>query len=80
MINKIISKFITSNISKKFYIDKKYLNLKKVDLYEYFKLPVEERIKIDKKELQIKKEKKILINLYEYFKLPADKRKYYKIF
>lgn len=79
MINKMISKLLTSNISKKFYIDKKYLNLKKIDLYKYFKLPVEERIKIDKKDLQIKKEKKD-INLNEYFKLPVDKRKEYKMF
>lgn len=46
----------------------------KLNLYEYFKLPIYKRI-------QIKNEKKdINLNLYEYFKLPVDKRKNYNMF
>ena len=44
----------------------------KLNLYKYFKLPIEKRIqvKIDKKN-----KKDINLDLYQYFKLPVEKRK-----
>ncbi len=45
-----------------------------INLYEYFKLPIDKRI-------QLNKEKKDFnLDLYDYFKLPIDQRKDYKVF
>ena len=44
---------------------------KNLDLYEYFKLPLEKRIKYENKEINL--------DLYKYFKLSPEERKNYLI-
>ncbi len=45
-----------------------------INLYEYFKLPVDKRIQLNKAK------KDLNLDLYKYFKLPIDQRKDYKVF
>jgi len=48
---------------------------KNLDLYEYFKLPLEKRIKYENEEINLDFD----LDLYKYFKLSPEERKNYLI-